>query len=153
VLLVTAGSRGASDVNLFGQLGARQTSSSSMLVGELDAEQRPHQPRFAFGTGVQSDGGRDQIDFAGPFGHSQLVIGSASSDEVLFNSTARSAISPLASSWPSCGRVLPVPAGLGSVRIDNDPKALVRECRKAGRGALVALLLVGAVVLAMISDA
>lgn len=46
-----------------------------------------------------------------------------------------------------------MPAGLGSVRIDNDPKALVRECRKAGRGALVALLLVGAVVLATISDA
>jgi hypothetical protein len=34
---------------------------------------------------------------------------------------------------------LPVPAGLGSVRIDNDPKALVRECRKAGRGAPVAI--------------
>jgi hypothetical protein len=89
VLLVTAGSRGASDVNLFRQLGARQTSSSSMLVGELDAEQRPHQPRFAFGAGVQFDGGRDQIDFAGPFGHRQLVIGSASSDEVLFNSTGQ----------------------------------------------------------------
>jgi transposase len=28
---------------------------------------------------------------------------------------------------------------LGWVRIDNDPKSLVRECRKAGRGAPVAI--------------
>lgn len=28
---------------------------------------------------------------------------------------------------------------LGWVRIDNDPKALVAECRKAGRGAAVAI--------------
>ena len=28
---------------------------------------------------------------------------------------------------------------LGWVRIDNDPKALVAECRKAGRGAPVAI--------------